>query len=45
MEVLKHFATENYTGRLDIVQNSDCVIFRHFYPEINIRKNLKQIGL
>ena len=45
MEVLKHFATENYTGRLDIVQNSDCAIFRHFYPKIYIRKNLKQIGL
>ena len=38
MEVLKHFATENYTGRLDIVQNSDCVILRHFIPKYTLEK-------
>ena len=30
MKVLRHFATENATRRLDIVQNISCLILRHF---------------
>ena len=34
MEVLEHFATENDTRRLNIVQNFSCQIsLRHFFPK------------
>ena len=41
MEVLKHFVTESYTERLDIVQNHFLSDFlRHFVPKY-ILKNVQ----
>ena len=41
IEVHNFFSTENYTWRLDIVQNFSCLIFETSCPKIYIRKYLK----
>ena len=44
LKISWHFGTENYTSRLDRVQNFSCLIFWNIYIKIYTKKYSKQFG-